>query len=226
MPPFANNTQAMRAILLASATAASLRGLRASSARNHSVICRPPGRTAALITEVAPVTSSTRNRSLPARLIPPIRCLPPVECSFGVRPAVFQSAFSSWSVPEASSRLIQGACLSATFFSAASADVSPLIPAGSLGGGGGLAPARAGPVDRLDGVVDALLTPEVVDRALACVDESRGRADVHAEGHRRIQAAGGGGGGHMDDCRHVREGRAHRVSIGHVSDRHLDGDRR
>ena len=28
----------------------------------------------------------TRNRSLPARLMPPMRCLPPVECSFGVRP--------------------------------------------------------------------------------------------------------------------------------------------
>ena len=79
--------QAMRAILLASATATSLRGLRSSSARNQSVICRLPGRMAALITEVAPETSRTRNRSLPARLMPPIRCLPPVECSFGVRPA-------------------------------------------------------------------------------------------------------------------------------------------
>jgi hypothetical protein len=42
---------------------------------------------AALITEVAPVTSKTRSRSLPARLMPPIRCFPPVECSFGVSPA-------------------------------------------------------------------------------------------------------------------------------------------
>ena len=42
---------------------------------------------AALITEVAPATSKTRNRSLPARLIPAIRCFPPVDRSFGVRPA-------------------------------------------------------------------------------------------------------------------------------------------
>ena len=79
--------QAVRAILLASATATSLRGLRSSSARNQSVICRLPGLMAALITEVAPETSNTRSRSLPARLMPPIRCLPPVERSFGVRPA-------------------------------------------------------------------------------------------------------------------------------------------
>jgi HSP20 family molecular chaperone IbpA len=42
---------------------------------------------AALITDVAPVTSRTRTRSLPARLMPPIRCFPAVECSCGVRPA-------------------------------------------------------------------------------------------------------------------------------------------
>ena len=79
--------QAVRTILLASATATSLRGLRSSSARNHSVICWLPGFMAALITAVAPETSRTRSRSLPARLMPPIRCLPPVERSFGVRPA-------------------------------------------------------------------------------------------------------------------------------------------
>jgi len=80
------SAQATRAILLASATAATLRGLRCNRARNQSVICLLPGRTAAWITEVAPMTSRTRNRSLPARLMPPIRCLPPVECSFGVSP--------------------------------------------------------------------------------------------------------------------------------------------
>ena len=78
--------QIVRAILLASATATSLRGLRASSFTSHSVACLFPGRTANRITAVAPVTSNRRNRSLPARLIPPMRCLPPVECSFGVRP--------------------------------------------------------------------------------------------------------------------------------------------
>jgi hypothetical protein len=53
-----------------------LRGLRRSIARNQSVICRLLGFMAALITEVAPVTSKTRNRSLPAQLIPPHPLLP------------------------------------------------------------------------------------------------------------------------------------------------------
>src|SRR5208283_2564125 len=75
------------AFLLASATATTFRGLRKNRARNHSVINLLLGFLAALITEVAPVTSKTRKRSLPARLIPPIRCFPPVECSVGVRPA-------------------------------------------------------------------------------------------------------------------------------------------
>src|ERR1700733_7812923 len=76
----------VRAILLASATATSLRGLRASSFTSHSVACLFCGRKANRITAVAPVTNNRRNRSLPARLMPPKRCLPPVECSFGVRP--------------------------------------------------------------------------------------------------------------------------------------------
>jgi hypothetical protein len=64
-----HHCQAVRAILLASATATSLRGLRSSKARNQSVICRLPGFIAALITEVAPETNNVRRRSLPARLI-------------------------------------------------------------------------------------------------------------------------------------------------------------
>src|SRR5271166_5399638 len=76
----------VRAILLASATAASLRGRRCSRFSSHSLACLLPGLSANLITAVAPVTSNWRNRSLPARLMPPMRCLPAVECSFGVRP--------------------------------------------------------------------------------------------------------------------------------------------
>src|ERR1700712_4479082 len=76
----------IRAILLASATAASLRGRRCSSFSNHSLACLLPGLSANRMTAVAPITSNWRNRSLPARLMPPMRCLPPVECSFGVRP--------------------------------------------------------------------------------------------------------------------------------------------
>ena len=41
---------------------------------------------AALITDMAPETNKARSRSLPARLMRPMRGLPPVECSFGVRP--------------------------------------------------------------------------------------------------------------------------------------------
>src|SRR5271165_5073300 len=60
------SAHATRAILLASATATTFRGLRRSRARNHSVINLLPGLLAALITEVAPVTSRTRKRSLPS----------------------------------------------------------------------------------------------------------------------------------------------------------------
>ena len=76
--------QAVRAILLASATAAVCAAYVAEAlATSPSSACCPAS-WRALITAVAPETSNTRNRSLPARLIPPIRCLPPVERSFGV----------------------------------------------------------------------------------------------------------------------------------------------
>src|SRR5271166_125182 len=48
------SAHATRAILLASATATTFRGLRKSRARNHSVINLLSGFLAALITEVAP----------------------------------------------------------------------------------------------------------------------------------------------------------------------------
>ena len=40
------------------------------------------------ITVVAPSTNNWRNRSSPARLMPPRRVLPPVECSRGVNPSL------------------------------------------------------------------------------------------------------------------------------------------
>jgi hypothetical protein len=61
----------VRAILLASATATSLRGLRPSSFSSHSLACLLPGLVANRITAVAPVTNNRRNRSFPARLMPP-----------------------------------------------------------------------------------------------------------------------------------------------------------
>jgi hypothetical protein len=94
--------QATRAILLASATATSLPGLRRSSARSQSVMCRLPGFKAALMIEVAPDTRRLRNRSWPARLIPPFAvCLPSsslvftgTKCMPG-RPAASQIASAS-----------------------------------------------------------------------------------------------------------------------------------
>src|ERR1700674_4158178 len=78
--------QIIRAILLARAIAAGLRGLRSSNCKSHAEADLLPG-LAKRTTDVAPTTSNCRNLSLPALLILPIRCLPPVECSFGVRPS-------------------------------------------------------------------------------------------------------------------------------------------
>src|SRR5271168_2896015 len=85
--------QMIRAILLASATAASFFGLRASNSRSHAearpVGPWPAGLTrglAAPITAVAPSTSSRRRSSSPCRLILPGRDLPAVEASRGVTP--------------------------------------------------------------------------------------------------------------------------------------------
>ena len=63
-----------------------LRGRRSSKDNSQAEALRLPG-LACRITAVAPITSNWRNRSSPARLMPPMRCLPPVECSFGVSPS-------------------------------------------------------------------------------------------------------------------------------------------
>src|SRR6267142_1041706 len=76
--PLTISFQAMRAILLASATAASLGGLRFSSSTSHGegwppVPCQGqalPRRTC-WITAVAPTTSTLRKASSPARVMPP-----------------------------------------------------------------------------------------------------------------------------------------------------------
>src|SRR5882724_5072546 len=72
-----------RAILLASATAASFFGLRASNPKSHGET-RPL--LARWMTAVAPSTSSRRRLSSPWWLILPGRCLPAVEFSRGVIP--------------------------------------------------------------------------------------------------------------------------------------------
>ena len=76
--------QAIRAILLASATAATLIGrrsmIRASQSR-FVPCCR-----AYRMTAIAPAMSNHRKYRLPCFEIPPRRSLPPVECCFGTRP--------------------------------------------------------------------------------------------------------------------------------------------
>src|SRR5437762_13990995 len=75
----------MRAILLASATAASLGGLRFSSATSQGDGWPRPRRTC-WITAVAPATNRLRKTSSPARVILPSLVLLAVERSFGVSP--------------------------------------------------------------------------------------------------------------------------------------------
>ncbi len=77
--------QAMRAVLLASATAATLGGLRLSSSTSHGEGL-PRLFLACWMQVVAPLTSTARKRSSPARVMPPSLCLPAVEWSLGVRP--------------------------------------------------------------------------------------------------------------------------------------------
>ena len=76
--------QAIRAILLASATAATLIGRRSMMRASQSRFvpcCR-----AYRMTAIAPVTSSHRKYRLPCFEIPPSRSLPPVECCLGTKP--------------------------------------------------------------------------------------------------------------------------------------------
>src|SRR5271155_2280154 len=85
--------QMMRAVLLASATAASFFGLRASNPNSHDE-ARPvglwpaglPRGLACWITAVAPNTSNRGKSSSPCRLILPGRDFPAVESSRGVMP--------------------------------------------------------------------------------------------------------------------------------------------
>src|SRR6266511_2173037 len=76
--------QAMRAILFASATAATLIGRR--SIRRASQGRFVPCWRAYRMTAMAPATSSQRKCRLPCFEIPPSRSLPPVECCLGTKP--------------------------------------------------------------------------------------------------------------------------------------------
>ena len=76
----------MRAIRLASATATSMRGLRASILASHGSFVLPR-RTAQRTTAMAPVISSRLKSRWPIFDILPSRGLPPVECWRGTRPS-------------------------------------------------------------------------------------------------------------------------------------------
>ena len=76
--------QAMRAILLASATAATLTGRRPIRRTSQSRFV--PCRRAYRMTAIAPATSSHRKCRLPCFDILPSLSLPPVECCRGTKP--------------------------------------------------------------------------------------------------------------------------------------------
>ena len=78
LSPVAISLQAMRAFLLASATAASFGGLRLSRSSSQRD-GRPRALRACWTTAVAPATSRLRNISSPARVILPSLVLPPLE---------------------------------------------------------------------------------------------------------------------------------------------------
>src|SRR5918993_6034469 len=85
MPPFTSKAQTVRAVLLASATAATLGGLRAKIAATQAEAL-PPLR-ACRRTVVAPRMSRVRSVGLPIFEIRPRRSLPPLECGRGVNPS-------------------------------------------------------------------------------------------------------------------------------------------
>ena len=76
----------MRAIRFASATATSIRGLRASIRASHEP-AGAPRRTALRTTAMAPMINSRLMSRCPIFDTLPSRDLPPVECCLGTRPS-------------------------------------------------------------------------------------------------------------------------------------------
>lgn len=87
MPPRAISAQAVRAILLASATATSIRGFLANMRANQDPSGAPPRRTAARTTDMAPMMSRRLISRCPIFDVRPNRVLPPVECWRGTSPS-------------------------------------------------------------------------------------------------------------------------------------------
>jgi len=86
MPPCASSAQTIRASLLASATMATIRGLRASNRPSHVFRFVSP-RTACRITALAPMISNRLRVRSPIFDVAPSRCFPPVDRWRGVRPS-------------------------------------------------------------------------------------------------------------------------------------------
>ncbi len=84
LSPWTMMAQAIRAILLARATAATLIGRRSMMRVSHSRFV--PCCLAYRMTAIAPTTSNHRKYRFPCFEIPPSRSLPPVECCLGTRP--------------------------------------------------------------------------------------------------------------------------------------------
>ena len=90
-PPCLRSAQAIRAILLAKATAATLVGRRAITSSSQGWFA-VPRLLACRITVIAPATSSHRRYGSPCLEILPRRCFPPVEFCRGTSP--IQAAIS------------------------------------------------------------------------------------------------------------------------------------
>lgn len=76
----------MRAILLANATAATMRSFRETRLSSQR-FALPPLRTTHRMTLIAPMISSLRMSHWPILLTPPRRVSPPLECCRGTKPS-------------------------------------------------------------------------------------------------------------------------------------------
>jgi hypothetical protein len=106
--------QSMRAILLASAIATSMRGFRASIRASHDP-GRPPPRPRQWTINIAPTISRRRMSRCPIFEVRPSFCLPPLECYRGTRPS-----------QAAKSRPLRNSCKSAAKAVIAIAQTGPI----------------------------------------------------------------------------------------------------
>jgi hypothetical protein len=99
--------QTIRAILLASAIATSISGLRSNIRLSHKPAI--PFRLAHWTTDMAPMISNRRISRCPIFDVRPSRSLPPLECCRGTRPS--QAAKSRSRLPEIAARANAGSVM-------------------------------------------------------------------------------------------------------------------